>query len=113
MNEALVTISVAVIAALGGGTLTELIRRLFDKNTVDSDIGLKLRNELRGDVDKLRGRIESLEVDRDEWRQKYWGEVEKTGALERKIDILESRVIYLESKLVSTNPKTGEGNPTK
>lgn len=54
-----------VVTALGGAgvgaTVLKLVEMWLTRDKDNTDVATKIRDELRGDMDKLRARIESLE----------------------------------------------------
>ena len=67
----------AAIAAILGGLGVRVIDKMLTKRSETFLEATKLRDELRSENTLLRGELELLEVDRDEWREKYYAAIEQ------------------------------------
>lgn len=86
----------AGIAAIVGGTIVKIIETLwFSKSAVDEQS--VLRKELREELDAVKAELASLREEVDEWREKYYNQVETTNELLYEVNILKSRLREYES----------------
>jgi regulator of replication initiation timing len=56
-----------------------------------------LRKELRDELDYLKEEIASLRKEVDEWREKYYHQVETTNGLSFEVNVLKSRLREYET----------------
>ena len=66
----------AAIAAILGGIGVKIIDKMLTKRSETFLEGAKLRDELRSENTFLRQEVEQLELDRNEWREKFYAAVE-------------------------------------
>ena len=101
----------AGVAALIGGVFLKLIEKLWLSKTVVDEHAV-LRKELREELDAVKEEIASLRDEVDEWREKYYSQVETTNELLKvfskhypdKIDLLLYIIQTLNS--IHINPFT-------
>lgn len=89
----------AAAGTLMTGLVIKIVTNIVDarKNTLDEH--LVLRKELREELDIVREELELLRTQLDEWKQKYYDQVELTNAL--KVDILKLTDELEEYKRIS------------
>jgi predicted nuclease with TOPRIM domain len=78
----------AVIAAIGAlvvGVLMKFVSKLTDKRKDTLNEHLELRRELREELDAVKAEINTLQKELDEWREKYYHQVEVTTFLQAEL----------------------------
>jgi peptidoglycan hydrolase CwlO-like protein len=81
----------AVIAALGAlvfGATMKIISKITDKRKDALSEHLQLRIELREELDAVKAEISTLQKELDEWREKYYHQLETTTVLQAEIAAL-------------------------
>jgi len=81
----------AIIAALGAlvfGALMKFVSKLADKRKDTLNEHLELRRELREELDAVKAEINTLQKELDEWREKYYHQVEVTTLLQAELAAL-------------------------
>ena len=81
----------AIIAALGAlvfGALMKFVSKLADKRKDTLNEHLELRRELREELDAVKAEISTLQKELDEWREKYYHQVEVTTLLQAELAAL-------------------------
>jgi uncharacterized coiled-coil DUF342 family protein len=81
----------AVIAALGAlvfGASMKFVSKLADKRKDTLNEHLELRRELREELDAVKAEINTLQKELDEWREKYYHQVEVTTLLQAELAAL-------------------------
>lgn len=81
----------AIIAALGAlvfGALMKFVSKLTDKRKDTLNEHLELRRELREELDAVKAEINILQKELDEWREKYYHQVEVTTLLQAELAAL-------------------------
>ena len=81
----------AVIAALGAlvfGAVMKIISKITDKRKDALTEHLELRKELREELDAVKAEINTLQKELDEWREKYYHQVELTTLLQAELAAL-------------------------
>jgi len=86
----------AGVAALIGGVFLKLIEKLWLSKTVVDEHAV-LRKELREELDAVKEEIASLRDEVDEWREKYYSQVETTNELLFEVSVLKTRLRKYES----------------
>lgn len=79
----------AIYAALSGFIISaavKLTNKLFDRRKEKLEEHVILRKELREELDIVRDDLHRIQSELDEWKEKYYAQVELTNAL--KLDIL-------------------------
>lgn len=80
--------SSAIIAAFGAlivGVFMKFISKLTDKRKDALNEHLELRRELREELDAVKEEISTLQKELDEWREKYYHQVEVTTLLQAEL----------------------------
>jgi len=78
----------AIIAALGAlvvGVLMKFVSKLTDKRKDTLNEHLELRRELREELDAVKEEISILQKELDEWREKYYHQLEVTTLLQAEL----------------------------
>ena len=78
----------AIIAALGAlvfGALMKFVSKLTDRRKDTLNEHLELRRELREELDAVKAEINTLQKELDEWREKYYHQVEVTTLLQAEL----------------------------
>ena len=81
----------AVIAALGAlvfGAVMKVVSKLTDKRKDALSEHLQLRTELREELNAVKEEISTLQKELDEWREKYYHQLEVTTLLQAEIAAL-------------------------
>ena len=81
----------AIIAALGAlvfGALMKFVSKLTDRRKDTLNEHLELRRELREELDAVKAEINTLQKELDEWREKYYHQVEVTTLLQAELAAL-------------------------
>jgi predicted nuclease with TOPRIM domain len=71
----------AAIAGLGIGVVVKFINKLLDNSREKLDEHLSLRKELREELDTVKEEITVLQAELNEWREKYYTQLEITTQL--------------------------------
>ena len=79
---------VAGIGALFVGVLMKFVSKFTDKRKDALNEHLELRRELREELDAVKAEINTLQKELDEWREKYYHQVEVTTLLQAEIAAL-------------------------
>ena len=66
----------AAVAAILGGIGVKIIDKMLTKRSETFLEGSKIRDELRSENNLLRQELEQLELERNEWREKFYSAVE-------------------------------------
>ena len=75
----------AIIASIGAlivGMVMKFASKLTDKRKDALTEHLELRKELREELDAVKAEINTLQKELDEWREKYYHQVEVTTLLQ-------------------------------
>jgi uncharacterized coiled-coil DUF342 family protein len=83
-------------AAILGGIMLKLIEKLWLSKTVVDEHAV-LRKELREELDAVKDEIACLRDEVDEWREKYYSQVETTNELLFEVSVLKTRLRKYES----------------
>jgi uncharacterized coiled-coil DUF342 family protein len=86
----------AGVAAIVGGVVLKLIEKLWLSKTVVDEHAV-LRKELREELDAVKDEIACLREEVDEWREKYYSQVETTNELLFEVSVLKTRLRKYES----------------
>jgi len=93
----------AGLAAIVGGTILKIVDKIWlSKNVTDDHT--TLRKELRDELDSVKAELALLREEVDEWREKYYNQVETTNELLFEVNVLKTRLRKYESD-------TGEFDP--
>ncbi len=76
-------------AILGG--ILKIVESWLSKNKNKDDTAIVLRNELRKDLEDLRGEIRTAEKDSDTWREKYYLLKEEYLGIKSELDSLKGQ----------------------
>ena len=95
-NEA----ATAGAAAIIGGVFLKLIEKLWLSKTVVDEHAV-LRKELREELDAVKDEIASLREEVDEWREKYYHQVELTTTLQVQVNGLRCELEEHKERLSS------------
>lgn len=100
----------AALAAAGGAVFVKVVEKWASKRNDSFSEGERIRGELRQEIDNLRKEIVSLKKEADEWRSKYWHEMERgttdehrISELEKEIENLHEIIVKLQQSNVSKN----------
>lgn len=90
---------IALVGTLMGGAGFKIIEHFLNKNQVKVDVATTIREELRGEVGRLRDDLRLEEQEADSWRTKYYETLEKHLNDAVKIDQLKARLEALDNKI--------------
>lgn len=92
----------AVYASLAGfvvGGVMKVITKFFERDKVEFDMHITLRKELREELDKVKHDMYKLQDELDEWKQKYYDQLQVTNQL--KLDVISLTDELAEYKRIS------------
>lgn len=103
-NNSLGELTTAIYAAIAGllvGAIIKFFNTISESGKSELETHLVLRKELREELDTVKEEIQRLQVELDEWKQKYYNQVEITGELKLAIvklsdDLLEHKRAHQE-----------------
>jgi predicted nuclease with TOPRIM domain len=75
----------AAIAALIISGVLKLVNNFYDKDKNKLEMHLSLRKELREELDIVKAELNRLQEELDEWKHKYFQQVELTNELKLAI----------------------------
>lgn len=73
------------IGALFMGTVVQYINKLFNRKKDRLEEHLALRKELREELDAVKEEVQALQKALDEWKEKYYHQVELTNELKSEV----------------------------
>ena len=92
----------AIYASLAGfvvGGVMKLITKFLERDKTELDMHVTLRKELREELDTVKKDLHRLQSEVDEWKQKYFDQVQLTNQL--KLDIISLTDELSEYKRIS------------
>lgn len=104
LNSALV----ATAAGLIVGVIIKFANKLLDSKKSELDEHVTLRKELREELDSVKEELYKLQEELNDWREKYFHQVELTNTL--KMDILRLTDELTEYKRISGIYPTSNNN---
>ncbi len=87
----------AGVVAVLGGILLKIIEKKITNPTDEINSSIALRKELREELDSVIERLGELQAEVNEWREKYYAQLEITSELKIEIAVLREK---LEGKLM-------------
>jgi uncharacterized coiled-coil DUF342 family protein len=87
----------AGMIAVIGGIVLKIIEKKITNPTDEINSSIALRQELRDELDSVVERLGQLQDEVNEWREKYYSQVELTAQLKLEIAVLREK---LEGKLM-------------
>lgn len=88
------TATAGVIAVVGGIVLKVVEKLWVTKSVVDEHS--TLRKELREELDTVKDELHKLQEEIDEWREKYYHQVETTNELLFEVSVLKAKLRMYE-----------------
>jgi predicted nuclease with TOPRIM domain len=82
---------IALLSAIFGGAGLKLLERFFSHADKAVDEAAAIRKELRDEATGMRIRLDKLEAEIDDWRQKYYKMVEENAKLRADNEALMKR----------------------
>lgn len=76
---------IAAVAGVVVGGVIKIINKLLDRRKERLEEHIVLRKELREELDAVKEELHMLQKELDEWKEKYYSQVELTNAL--KLDV--------------------------
>lgn len=77
---------IAIAAALFGGAGVKVIERWLNRGELKDDSALKLRTELRQELERLRKELDDTREELDLSREKYWQVVQQFNTARIELD---------------------------
>lgn len=90
---------IATIAGLIVGAFIKFANKVMDRKKDNLEEHVTLRKELREELDAVREELHKLQAELDDWREKYYQQLELTNKL--KVDILQLTDELNEYKRIS------------
>jgi chromosome segregation ATPase len=81
----LTTAIYATVATLLLGGIVKFFNNMADSGKYELETHFALRKELREELDSVKEELQRLQIDLDEWKQKYYNQVELTSELKLSI----------------------------
>ncbi len=105
-------IQTSVYAAVAGfvlGAFIKLINKYLDRDKTQLEIHTTLRKELREELDTVKEELHNLQKELDDWKEKYYHQVELTNELRMAIvrlndELLEYKREITEEHIVPEQP---------
>ena len=91
----------ATVSGLVVGLLMKVATKITDRRTDNLTEHLELRKELREELDTVKEELHQLQKQLDEWREKYYHQVEVTA-------VLQAELTALRIELAEYKTQTGE-----
>jgi hypothetical protein len=85
------------LGALLAGTVIQLANKILNRKKDQLDEHLLLRKELREELDAVKEEVHKLQVSLDEWKQKYYLQVEITNELKMEVQKLTDELTEYKS----------------
>jgi hypothetical protein len=79
-----------LITAIFGGIGVKVLDKILSKRSDVFNESVKIREELRTQIDSLRTELEEWKTEADEWRKKYWEQVEINISLKAVLESLKA-----------------------
>lgn len=84
---------IAAVGALVVGVIMKYVAKVSDRRKDNLAEHLELRKELREELDTVKDELRQLQKDLDEWREKYYHQVEVNTGLQAEIAALRSELV--------------------
>lgn len=78
----------ATVAALIVGVIMKYLTKISDRRKDSLTEHLELRRELREELDTVKDELRQLQKDLDDWREKYYHQVEINAVLQAEVSAL-------------------------
>jgi malate synthase len=88
----------SIIAAVFGGVGIKLLDKLFSHPKDVMNESKRIRDEIRKENTALRSEVDARRKDADEWRSKYWLEIEENANLVSQISIMQAELENLRNQ---------------
>lgn len=86
------TVLYATVAGFVVGAIIKLINRFADRDKNQLEVHVTLRKELREELDVVKAEVRRLQEELDEWKEKYYTQVELTNELKLSILALNEEI---------------------
>ena len=80
------------VGALLAGSLVQLANKMLNKKKDKLEEHLALRKELREELDAVKHELSELQKALDEWKEKYYHQVELTNGLKMEVQRLTDEI---------------------
>ena len=98
----------ATVAGLVVGVIMKYAAKLTDRRKDNLNEHLELRKELREELDTVKEELHQLQKEIDEWREKYYHQVETTNELLFEVSVLKARLREYEDSNEHKTPYRDE-----
>jgi hypothetical protein len=75
----------AAVAGLVVGGIIKLINKFIDSDKTELSTHILLRKELREELDAVKTELHQIQIELDEWKHKYFQQVQLTNELKLEI----------------------------
>ena len=75
----------AAVAGLAVGGIIKLINKFIDSDKTELSTHILLRKELREELDTVKTELHQIQLELDEWKHKYFDQVQMTNELKLEI----------------------------
>lgn len=98
-----------LISAIFGGAGVKVIDKFLSRKSDAFDHAEQLRDEMRIQIAGLRDEINAKRIEADEWRSKYWVQMEETVQLKMEVEGLRNELELIKLRVFGpfTSPSTG------
>lgn len=93
MQDEIQTSIYAAVAGFVLGGIIKLLNRYFDREKNELELHTTLRKELREELDSVKEELHALQKELDEWKEKYYHQVELTNELKMAIAALNDELL--------------------
>lgn len=97
LTTELFTALYATVAGLVVGSIIKLITKLLDRKQTELTTHVTLRKELREELDTVKLELQQLKFELDEWKQKYFDQVQATNELKLAVITLNEELTEYKS----------------
>lgn len=96
-----------LLSALFGGAGVKLLDKLLSKRGDAFGEAMKIREELRAEIDTLRAEINTKRTEADSWRSKYWEQIEENIQLKSELEGLKLDLEDLKKQVTKLAQASG------
>jgi peptidoglycan hydrolase CwlO-like protein len=82
----------ALLSAIFGGAGVKILEKLISRHSDKFNEAEKIRSELRGELEIAKKEVEDRKAEADEWREKYWHQVQLATEYLSEIEKLKNDV---------------------
>jgi hypothetical protein len=89
----------SVLAAIFGGVGVQLLKKLTTRRSEEFEEAVRIRQELRQEIESLREELDQLKIEVEEWRTKYYQKVEETLETRSEIELMRAENAALHRRV--------------